>query len=80
MTIAHLNKYWHVWARASVIACHSLTGLVIQKKQGSPVDKNSALNSFNSSDEAAVQLSFMTSKNLSNTRQNLAALAASAGP
>ena len=27
-TIAHLNKYWHVWAHASAIAHHSLTGLV----------------------------------------------------
>ena len=22
MTIAHLNKYWHVWAHASAITCH----------------------------------------------------------
>ena len=26
--IAHLNKYWCVWACASVIACHTLTSLI----------------------------------------------------
>ena len=28
-TTARLNKYWRVWARASMIARHSLTGLCI---------------------------------------------------
>ena len=27
MTIACLKKYWHVWAHASAITRHSLTGL-----------------------------------------------------
>ena len=50
------------------------------EKRESSVDKDSALNGFNSRGNTVVLLTFMVSKDLSKIKQNLAIPAASADP
>ena len=52
---------------------------MLKDNKGSAVNENGALNGFSSRDDAAVLLTFMISKKLSNI-QNSAVRAASAGP
>lgn len=47
---------------------------------GSSVDENSALNGFNSCDDAAVLLAFMITKNLPIIKQNVAVPVTSSSP
>ena len=53
---------------------------MLKDNKGSAVNENGALNGFSSRDDAAVLLTFMISKKLSNIIQNSAVRAASAGP